>query len=99
MMEARDVIAGVQSSVPFYRNAALGIADKTIAALGAAGYKIVRKDMAKIAGELYKAIDALGGSPDLLSIIGSYGDTLDDQDVLDALVSYNATGKAMLEQQ
>ena len=99
MREARDVIAGVQSSVPAYRNAALGIADKTIAALDAAGYKIVRKDMAKIVGELYKAIEALGGSPDLLSIIGSYGDTLDDQEILDALVTYNATGKAMLEQQ
>lgn len=53
----------------------------------------------KIAGELYKAIEALGGSTDLLAIVGSYGDTLDDQDVLDALISYNATGRAMLEQQ
>ena len=55
---------------------------------------------AKIGAQLYRAIEALGGSPDLLSIVGSYGDTLpDDQDILDALVSYNATGKAMLEQQ
>ena len=54
---------------------------------------------AKIAGELYRAIEVLGGSPDLLSIVGSYGDTLLDQEILDALVSYNETGKAMLEQQ
>ena len=54
---------------------------------------------AKIGAQLYRAIEALGGSPDLLSIVGSYGDTLADQDVLDALVTYNATGKAMLEQQ
>ena len=50
MREARDAIAEVQSSVPAYRNAALGIADKTIAALDAAGYKIERKDMAEEKG-------------------------------------------------
>ena len=52
---------------------------------------------AAIAGEIYLAIEKLGGSPELLSIIGSYGDTLDDQDVLDALRLYNETGKALIE--
>ena len=52
---------------------------------------------AKIGTQLYRAIEALGGSPDLLAIIGSYGDTLDDQDVLDALRLYNETGKALIE--
>ena len=52
---------------------------------------------AKIGSELYRAFDALGASPDLLAIIGSYGDTLDDQDVLGALLLYNKTGKALIE--
>ena len=37
---------------------------------------------AKIARELCRAIKHLGGSGQLLSVIGSYGDTLDDDDVL-----------------
>ena len=51
----------------------------------------------KIGAELYRAIEALNGSPDLLACIGSYGDTLSDADVLSALELYNKTGKALIE--
>ena len=43
-----------------------------------------------IAAELYTAMDRLGADPDLLSIIGSYGDTLTDEEILSLLREYNA---------
>jgi hypothetical protein len=36
----------------------------------------------RIARELYVAMERLGADPMLLSIIGSWGDTLDDEEVL-----------------
>jgi hypothetical protein len=45
---------------------------------------------AKIAHELYQAIKHIGGGAQLLSIVGSYGDTLDDDDVLRLLRVCNA---------
>lgn len=50
-----------------------------------------------IGRELYIAAEALGASPDLLAIIGSYGDTLTNSDVLDSLKLYNKTGKCLIE--
>ncbi|MEQ1956831.1 hypothetical protein ABMA59_36580 [Mesorhizobium sp. CN2-181] len=44
---------------------------------------------AKIAHELYETVRKLGGSSDLLSIIGCYGDTLNDDDVLARLREWN----------
>lgn len=44
---------------------------------------------AQIASELYMAIKRLGGDDKLLSIVGSYGDTLDDDDVLLLLRDWN----------
>jgi hypothetical protein len=44
---------------------------------------------AAIALEFYEAARKLGAKSDLLSIIGSYGDTLKDQDVLEALRYWN----------
>ena len=46
---------------------------------------------AQIARELYTAMERLGADPNLLSIIGSYGDTLTDEEVLALLREYNAT--------
>ena len=43
-----------------------------------------------IAVELYTAIQKLGGKSDLLGIVGSYGDTMSDDDVLHALRQWNA---------
>ncbi len=50
---------------------------------------------AAIASELYKALERLEAPPDLLSIIGSYGDTLSDEEVLQLLRDWNATGKVI----
>lgn len=45
----------------------------------------------KIMREVYEVIRKMGGKSDLLGIIGSYGDTMSREDVLDALISYNAS--------
>ncbi len=44
---------------------------------------------AAIAAELYKALTKLRAPGQLLSIVGSYGDTLDDDDVLNLLRAWN----------
>jgi hypothetical protein len=44
----------------------------------------------QIARELCRALKTLGASGELLSTVGSYGDTLDDEDVLALLGSWNA---------
>ena len=46
---------------------------------------------AEIAAEIYKAADRLGAESGLLCILGSYGDTLDDECVLQRLKHYNET--------
>lgn len=45
---------------------------------------------AAIAREIYIAVERLTGDPELLSILGSYGDTLPDADILAILRDYNA---------
>jgi|SRR5215470_1370724 len=45
---------------------------------------------AQIAKELYVAMEGLGAAPNLLSIIGSYGDTLSDEEILALLREHNA---------
>ena len=45
---------------------------------------------AGIRHELYKAPVRLGAKSDLLSIIGSWGDTMDDEWVHDAFKAWNA---------
>jgi hypothetical protein len=47
------------------------------------------------ARELYVAMERLGADPDLLAIIGSWGDTLDDAEILSMPRDDNATGKAV----
>ena len=44
---------------------------------------------ALIREELYKALKSLGARSDLLSIVGSWGDTMDDKWVLNALRDWN----------
>ena len=46
-----------------------------------------------IASEIYGAFELLGADPGLLGTIGSWGDTLDDADVLKQLRSWNETGE------
>jgi hypothetical protein len=49
------------------------------------------KTKAKIAHELYEAVRKLDPASDLLCIIGSYGDTVDDDDVLERLRQWNSS--------
>ena len=50
---------------------------------------------AQIARELYTAMERLGADADLLAIVGSYGGTLEDEEILALLREWNATGKAV----
>jgi hypothetical protein len=47
---------------------------------------------ADIAKEIYRALDDLCADPQLLSIVGSYGETLTDEEVLAYLKAFNETG-------
>ena len=49
-----------------------------------------------IVQEIYKAVDVLNGSACLLGTIGGWGDTLDDQDVLDNLKRHNEMGECFI---
>lgn len=53
----------------------------------------------KIAEQIYAALKRLGADVELLSVVGSYGDTLDDGEVLELLTDYNRTGKVLHRQQ
>ena len=50
---------------------------------------------AQIADELHAVLTRLGADPVLLSIVGSYGDTLDDAEVLRLLKDYNDDAEVM----
>jgi hypothetical protein len=50
---------------------------------------------AEIVGEIYTILERLGAEPELLAIVGSWRDTLDDWEVLSLLREYNATGRAL----
>jgi len=41
--------------------------------------------------ELHRAINALGADPELLATVGSWGDKLEDEKVLEKLKAWNAT--------
>jgi hypothetical protein len=47
----------------------------------------------KIKQELYRAAEHLNADPGLLASIGSWGDTLDDAEILDMLKSWNEMGE------
>jgi len=46
----------------------------------------------KINRQIYLAMEKLGADPELLSIIGSYGDSQSDADILEMLEQYNENG-------
>jgi hypothetical protein len=47
------------------------------------------------AGDLYQKLEALEADRELLAIVGSWGDTLEDEEVLELLKHWNAAeGKA-----
>lgn len=47
----------------------------------------------QIVRELYKAVNSITPDLGLLSCIGSWGDTLDDVEILDMLKSWNEMGE------
>lgn len=49
-----------------------------------------------IVSQLYKAAEELKASPCLLGLIGSWGDTLNDDDVLDGLKRHNEMGECFM---
>jgi hypothetical protein len=50
----------------------------------------------EITSQLYKAVAEFCDNPCLLAMIGSWGDTLDDQDVLDGLKHFNEMGECFV---
>jgi hypothetical protein len=50
---------------------------------------------AQIADEIHTALERLDADEELLAIVGSWGDTLDDAEVLSLLREYNATGRVL----
>ena len=50
---------------------------------------------AQIAREFYTVLERLGADPELLAVVGSWRDTLDDAEILALLKEYNRTGKVL----
>jgi hypothetical protein len=48
------------------------------------------KTSKKVINEIYQACKNLGANSDLLSILGSYGDTMSGDEVLEVLTDYNS---------
>ena len=54
------------------------------------GVKMDHSIEMQIRAEIYKAFEGLGADKHLLGIIGSWGDTLDDAEILDVLKTWNS---------
>jgi len=48
-----------------------------------------------IAAQLVIVLESLGAHPDVVAIVGGYGDTLDDAEVASQLAEYNANGSVI----
>jgi hypothetical protein len=54
------------------------------------------KDLtAQIVREIYAVLERLSAAPELLAVVGSWRDTLDDAEVLSMLREYNETGRVL----
>lgn len=49
----------------------------------------------RLASEFYTTLEQLSADPELLSVVGSWRDTLDDEEILEHLKSFNRTGKVL----
>lgn len=58
---------------------------------------MMTEEQYKIIGQINIAVQNLGGSMELLCLIGSFGQSQTDSDVLEMLESYNKTGTYMSE--
>ena len=56
-------------------------------------------DTPAIAHQIYIALERLGADLELLSVIGSWGDTLNEEQVLQYLIEWNDSGKVLHERQ
>jgi hypothetical protein len=54
---------------------------------------------AQIAREICTVLERLGADPELLAVVGSWRDTLDDAEILALLKEYNRTGRVLHQQQ
>lgn len=50
---------------------------------------------AQIAREFYTVLERLDADPELLAVVGSWHDTLDDTEILALLREYNRTGRVL----
>jgi hypothetical protein len=50
---------------------------------------------AQIANEIYTTLEQLSADPELLAVVGSWRDTLNDEEILKHLRSFNTTGKVL----
>jgi hypothetical protein len=50
---------------------------------------------AQIASEFYTTLEQLSADPELLAVVGSWRDTLNDDEILEHLRSFNRTGKVL----
>ena len=46
-----------------------------------------------IMANIYKALESLHAPFELLALVGSYGDTLDNNEILEMLIEFNETGE------
>jgi len=51
----------------------------------------------KIISQMYKAFENLGAGCEILSLVGSFGDTQTDGDILEMFQQYNETGSCFSE--
>jgi hypothetical protein len=54
---------------------------------------------AQIANEFYTTLEQLSADPELLAVVGSWRDTLNDDEILEHLKSFNRTGKVLYKPQ
>lgn len=69
-----------------------GTREETSDALDPRDGQCLSRTQKQIIRELYLAFEGLGASSDLLSLIGSWGDTLPEEEILTMLQDYNRTG-------
>ena len=49
----------------------------------------------QIANEFHTTLEQLSADPELLAVVGSWRDTLNDDEILEHLRSFNRTGKVL----
>jgi hypothetical protein len=77
---------------PAHRGEGLFVCDECVDML--AGIVAEKRGAATrdIASELYQALERLGAPPELLGVVGTWGDGFTDRDVLEHLSRFNRTG-------